>query len=127
MTKSQMILVIFRAEYEVVEIDLQIKIKLRKAGAPFARAVHFNRIKEEKPCPLTSNLLYQDPDKLKSSPKDPALFSGENSKTRKDRGLPVFQLCFWNQRPMNYHSNVFCQNLKGCLGEARLLISKLFL
>lgn len=90
MTKSQMILVIFRAEYEVVEIDLQIKIKLRKAGAPFAHAVHFNRIKEEKPCPLTSNLLYQDPDKLKSSPKDPALFSGENSKTRKDRGLPVF-------------------------------------
>ena len=47
MTKSQMILVIFRAEYELVEIDLQIKIKLRKAGAPFAHAVHFNRIKEE--------------------------------------------------------------------------------
>lgn len=125
MTKSQMMLVIFRAEYELVEIDLQIKIKLRKAGAPFTHAV-FNRIKEEKPCPLTSNLLYQD--LTSSNPhQSPALFSGKNSKTRKDRGLPMFQLCFWNQRPVNYHSNVFCQSLKGYLGEARLLISKLFL
>lgn len=64
-----MMLVIFRAEYELVEIDLQIKIKLWKAGPPFTHAVHLSRIKEEKPCPLTSNLSYQDPDKLKSSPK----------------------------------------------------------
>lgn len=119
-----MIMVIFRAEYELVEIDLQIKIKLRKAGTPFTHAVHFNRIKEEKPCPLTA--IYYTKILTSSNPhQSPALFSGENSKTQKDRGLPMFQLCFWNQRPMNYHSNVFCQSLKGCLGEARLPISKL--
>lgn len=42
MTKSPMMLVIFRAEYELVEIDLQINIKLAESGALFTHAVHLN-------------------------------------------------------------------------------------
>lgn len=60
-----MLLVIFKAACELVEIDLQIKIKLRESGAPFTHAVLVNR-RKERPRPLTSSLLYQDPDKLKS-------------------------------------------------------------
>lgn len=112
-TKSPMMLVIFRAEYELVEIDLQIKIKLRKSGARFTRAVHLNQRKEENPWPLTSHLLYQDSQQAQILTKALNCFEAEILRLKRRESFPCSGCVSGTGAPWIMAASMFCPSSKG--------------
>lgn len=125
MTESPMMLVMFRAEYELVGIDLQTKIKLRKSGALFHSCCSLELRKRRKPLPFDFPSIIPRSQQAQILTKALNCFEADILRLKRRESFPRSGCVSGTGAAWISAASMFCPSSKGEPRGARLLIYKM--